>query len=312
MQLAPVFTNSMNAAAILYYSFVLLPLAAAGVGLSRWWGAEGLGEERQYLLPVIALAIVVSIGLLTRGATAVRLPDVAASHGILGGWMIGLWANRLFERRRDHAGVRWRSMASGGAIVAALGVVLWSTLVLGEFGARVDRADFDSGVRALWTRTRQVASILARPPLQAVADLDHPSTLRLAHYVNTCTAPSDRVFVFGNHTEVYFFSGRPFAGGHELLLPGFYTDADDQQQTVGWLERARVPVVIVESSDEYDRSYRTDFPLVTKYLDEHFRDAGSFGTTGLRVLVNSALSADRSYDLADGERFPCFAGAAGT
>ena len=196
------------------------------------------------------------------------------------------------------------------ACLLILVVTAGAAAVLGDVPNRFDAADLDGGVRAAWQRTRRVArELAATPPLRGMPDLDHPGSLRLAEYVNRCTAPGDRVFVLGNYPEVYFFAGRPFAGSHVWLVPGFYSSARDQQTIVDRLRQWPVPIVITEPAAEYDGEYRRYFPVVTAFLDDAYREVGTipFGDIRLRVLVNRQARPSSTYISSGGPALPCFA-----
>jgi hypothetical protein len=295
VQLAPELTNRTNAVAWLYYVFVAVTPAAAVLLLVGWRRHTAI-TERLYILPVVVLAGIVSITLLSRGATAIRLPDVSAPLAVLAAWMIA---------SARSSGARATMLA-----VACLLPTTGAAFVLGEVPRRLDTADLDGGVGTAIQRTARVARELrASPPLRAFRDLDHPGSLRVAEYLNACTTPGDRVFVFGNYPEVYFFSGRLFAGSHVWLVPGFYVSDRDQQGIVERLQRWPVPIIVTEPSAEYDASYRKYFPIVTAFLDRHYRDVGpvQFGDIELRVLVTTGKPAAGTYGTTAGTRLPCFA-----
>jgi len=295
VQLAPELTSRTNAVAWLYYLFVAVTPAAVLLVVLRW-RCDMAATERLYIVPVAVLAGVVSVTLLSRGATAIRLPDVSAPLAVLAGWM-------LTNARRSGA------LAKAAAVCCLLPTI-GAAVVLGEVQGRFDTADLDGGLATAIQRTVRVARELnVSPPLGAFTNLDHPGSLRVAEYLNACTTPGDRVFVFGNYPEVYFFSGRLFAGSHVWLVPGFYVSERDQQSIVERLQRWPVPIIVTEPSAEYDAAYRAYFPIVTALLDRQYRDVGpvQFGAIELRVLVTGARSAVGTYETSAGARLPCFA-----
>jgi hypothetical protein len=84
--------------------------------------------------------------------------------------------------------------------------------------------------------------------------------------------------------QVLALARRAFAGGHADLRPGFFNTTEAQTLTIARLQRQSVPLVLLESGESY-RNFRESFPLVTAYLDQHYRVAGvrefdgRFGTT---------------------------------
>ena len=203
-------------------------------------------------------------------------------------------------------------MRTAVARTLALIVILLTAraaVILGDVESRWDSSDLDGGLRTALERTKRVARELAvSPPLRGLPSLDHPGSLRLAEYVQSCTAPQDRVFIFGNYPEVYFFAGRPFAGSHVWLVPGFYSSSRDQQTIVRRLQQWPVPIVVTEPHAEYDDAYRRHFPEVTTFLDERYKDAGkvAFGDIELRVLVDARRRPSGTFRSSGGASLPCF------
>jgi hypothetical protein len=205
---------------------------------------------------------------------------------------------------------RLQAAGAGALLVVLLIVTAGAAAVLGDVHSRFDTADFDGGPAAAWQRTRHVARELsASPPLGGLPDLDHPGSLRLAEYVRACTGRGDRVFILGNYPEVYFFAGRPFAGNHVWLVPGFYSSERDQQSIIGRLRQWPVPIIVTEPAPEYDTAYRPYFPAVTAFLDREYTDAGTvaFGDIELRVLVDARVQPSGTYRSSGGAALPCFA-----
>jgi hypothetical protein len=246
------------------------------------------------MVPVIVLMGILSVTLLSRGATAIRLPDASATLAVVGGWLL--------------ASAKRTALARAIALVVLL-LTVRAAVILGDVESRWDSSDLDGGLRAALNHTQRVARQLAvSPPLRGLPSLDHPGSLRLAEYVSSCTAPQDRVFIFGNYPEVYFFAGRPFAGSHVWLVPGFYSSSRDQQTIVARLQRWPVPIVITEPHAEYDDAYRRHFPDVTAFLDGRYRDAGdvAFGDIELRVLVDAKRRPSGTFRSSRGASLPCF------
>jgi hypothetical protein len=311
IRLAPELTSRANALAWLYYLFVLLAPCAAAVGWFRWRRAAQDRVDLPYMLPVIALMGVLSVTLLSRGATAIRLPDASAPLAVIAGWLIAAAVARPRTMEARLTGVqRLETLERRLACAALLVITAGAAVVLGDVPNRLDAADFDGGPAAAWRRARFVARELsASPPLRGMPDLDHPGSLRLAEYVNRCTAPGDRVFILGNYPEVYFFAGRPFAGSHVWLVPGFYSSDRDQESIIDRLTQWAVPIVVTEPAAEYNGEYRRYFPLVTSFLDTAYGEVGTiaFGDIHLRVLTKRDRQPTSVFTSSSGAPLPCFA-----
>ena len=290
----PELNSQGNALAWLYYLFVSLAPIAACVGWRRWRGPAQDRMDVPYMLPAIVLMAILSVTLLSRGATAIRLPDASAPLAVVSGWLF--------------AATKRRALARTAALITVL-LTARAAVILGDVERRWDSADLDGGVRAALERTQRLARELAvSPPLRGLPSLDHPGSLRLAEYVHSCTAPGDRLFIFGNYPEVYFFAARPFAGSHVWLVPGFYSSSRDQQTIVARLQRWPVPIVVTEPHAEYDDAYRRYFPEVTAFLDGRYKDAGdvAFGDIKLRVLVDATRRPSGTFRSSGGASLPCF------
>ena len=159
---------------------------------------------------------------------------------------------------------------------------------------------------ALVTQARMAWNTLGTHPPTLVSDDEQPGILQVADYVNSCTAPTDRLFVLGAHPVLYYFADRRFAGGHAWLLP-LYDSADaDEARIVERLRSASVPVVLTETRLSYDEDYRSVFEQVHQYLEETYTEAGEVAFGGpqpLRVLVRADFDPMRRYAPFD---LPCF------
>jgi hypothetical protein len=73
--------------------------------------------------------------------------------------------------------------------------------------------------------------------------------------------------------DLYFFSGRAFAGGMVVVFGDHWSERDRQRQIVAKMESEAVPIAIfVEGSRN---GFRDAFPLVDDYLRTRFEEAGS-------------------------------------
>jgi hypothetical protein len=147
---------------------------------------------------------------------------------------------------------------------------------------------------------------LGAHPSTFVADEEQPGILRVAGFISACTSPDDRLFVLGEHPELYYFADRRFAGGHAWLLPYYYSGDADEALIVARLQAAKVPVVLTESGSSYDEDYREVFEQIHGYLENEYRDAGEVefgGPRPLRVHVRADLIPARRYEPFD---LPCF------
>ena len=279
LRLAPELTSESNAVAWLYYALVALPLVAAWVWIRRYRTATAdrvqLVSTAPYFWPVIITMALLAVGFLSRGTTDARLADVSVPAGILAAWLL-----------------RATRSAARVVVTALLAVSAWQIGVLGAVRSTADRSGFLDGPAAIVDRASRIANTLtASPPVESLVDDANTPMAKLARWVNRCTAPGDRLFVLGNMPELYFFSGRLAAGGHAWFVPGYGTSTDAQEETLARVRAHRVPVVIADS-ERYDTDYAPEFPIVARYISDHYDPAGTFplgGSEAVRILVHREL-----------------------
>ena len=106
-------------------------------------------------------------------------------------------------------------------------------------------------------------------------------------YLRQCTAPADRVLVFGFYPDIVFYSGRATAADRAVLLRGFGVAPDEEQRTLDALTRHPPRVAIVEVTTGAGSGAGTVLdglhPLVERYLADHYSRAATTdfgGSTG--------------------------------
>jgi hypothetical protein len=294
-----------NATAFLYYLFILLPFLAAVVllKLSRAAVPTRVTSSPAHLVPLLVLAVMLSLGFMSRGSTSIRIPDVGVTAAILLAWLTTAIIGRDGRVLVGHRAVR----ACVGVMTAVgLGLTVLSVNGLTHTSSKLRDMGFGSGPFEVAARTAAVWRALGAPPSSFIADEEQPGLMRVAGYIHACTSPYDRLFVLGTYPELYYFADRAFAGGHAWLLPEYYSDAADEARIVARLRQARVPIVLTESRARYDEDYRGEFELVDAYLKERYTDAGEIDAGGdepMRVLVDAGLTPAGRYEPFN---LPCF------
>lgn len=294
VRVAPELTREDNLVAWMYYTLAALPVVAALAWVARYRSSDvdGVALEATipYLWPLILFAGLLAIGFLTRGTIVARLADAAVPMSVLAAWLLAPRMKpgsiSLSSPPRSNA-VSLRMLLRTAGIVVLL-VSIWSVAHLGAVRSKLDTGGWLNGPSAVAGRTSVVYSTLSlSPPLRSVTGDAESAVIRLARYIDRCTSPDARVFVFGHLPELYFFSGRRFAGGHVWILPGYYTDPVDQRRIVERLRAYEVPIVVTEEEPRYVSGYRPTYPIVDDYLSARYRNAGSFALGGetMQVLV---------------------------
>ena len=295
-----------NATAFLYYCFLCLPVIAAAVfwRLRRRAAAPTrVLSTAGHVVPLLVLAAMLNVGFLSRGSTSIRIADVGVTAAVLLAWLISVLATRDAHVALPRLGARVLLRA---AAVVALCLTLLSANGLAQGSRALRDAGFTAGPVELVKRARVVWNTLGVHPGMFTRDEEQPGILRIAAYVGACTGPSDRLFILGEHPELYYFSDRRFAGGHAWLLPFYYSEDADEARIVARLKSARVPIVLTETRATYDEDYRRVFEQVHQYLEGRYTEAGEVGFGGprpLRVLVRADLEPVRRYEPFD---LPCF------
>ena len=161
------------------------------------------------------------------------------------------------------------------------------------------------GRRCVQTGVRAKDELRGLPP-RVWHDRDEVGTLAAARYLAECTAPTDRVLVATYATEVGVFARRLFAAGQPTFGLGFYTDEPHQHRALDRLATQSVPVVLTSAADEYASDFAPDYPLVARYLENHYAEVGVIDVENkprFRVLARRDRTPVRTY-----QRFglPCF------
>ncbi len=294
-----------NATAFLYYCFLCLPVVAV---VALWRLRRAVGPTRVlstagHLVPLLVLAAMLNVGFMSRGSTNARIADVGVTAVVLLAWLIAALTGRDGHVIAPRVGARVL-LRAGAVVVLCLTMLSANGLAQGSRALR--QAGFTSGPVELVNRARVAWNRLGTHPRTLARDEEQPGILRIAGYVTACTSPADRLFVLGEHPELYYFSDRRFAGGHAWLLPFYYSADADEARIVARLRSARVPVVLTETQRTYDEDYRDGFEQVHRYLEDEYTTAGEVafgGARPLRVLVRADLEPMRRYEPLN---LPCF------
>jgi hypothetical protein len=180
------------------------------------------------------------------------------------------------------------------ASLAAAALIWLSCAAVGNLGGRLEEIGIRGGPSLIAARTLQTVERLRAPPLEVAARWSENASL--ATYLNLSTRPDDRLLVTGVAPDVFFFSGRGFAGGLPFFLPGYWSSAEDQERIIARLERCPPPIVLLEV-DSYP-FFAPDFALVDRYLADRYRLAGVAASDAgrqYRVLVDTRRTPTGTY-----------------
>jgi len=276
-----------NAAAVLFYLLVALPIVALVALVAA--RAAMTTTETAGVASVIALTVLLDL-LILREAIGARVGGMAGPPAVLGAWLVW-WG---FRRR-------WiRTTLVATVIVTAT--------ALTALAAAADWSNHLAPVVTEPSRIRDVVRVLSITPPTLDAVPAHRDDAMIA-YVKRCTQPSDRVYASWFFPELYWFAQRPFAGGLPYTFGHHWSETRFQDRIVRAFQSQSVPLVLIESSNYGE--FREVYGIVDAYLTSAYDLGGesSFGQANMppdsyRVLVKK----DRTPTRIDAEwGLPCFA-----
>lgn len=233
--------SASGAAGLLYYLFVGVPLIAAAMVFTRRMEIA----ERARVLSAAAVALPVAV-LILRDPIVARLGGAAGPVAVAGAWL-------------------WSRVHASWAARAAATVVIISAIVA-------------TGVDVEPSRLRRVIAQASMSPPSTALVLDREEA-GLVDYLRRCTRPDDRVFAAWFVPQLYFFSGRGFAGGMVVTFGGHWSEPARQHRIVAKLKSESVPVAIFQDDGS---EFRATYPIVDDYLRANYRSDVSID--GYRVF----------------------------
>jgi hypothetical protein len=242
-----------NVTFILFAFFYLIPI------ISAWFAhrTPDIAERRK-----VYVTTVLAIGTLMQAAhrsEILHLLQAIPITFVLVAWLAGKAMDGLRDKANNQA-----LPVAGLAIIALCAPLL--SLQVWRLG-NIPSPENLKYVRQ-YTRSRENFVIQA-----ATDNPDHWLTKTL-HDVQAHTKPEQRIMAIPLLMNVYYFAGRPFAGNQMAVIPGFFSDTQDQQIMLDCLAKQYVPLVIdipgfVLDMRE-DRRARMVAPLIYKFCDEQF------------------------------------------
>jgi hypothetical protein len=302
---ASVSWGAAGAAAVAYYLFVALSVAAA-VTVLRRRNADRL--ERGRVLSAVSMTLLAVI-LVLREPVIARIGGMIGPPAVLGAWM---WYRSARSPRATTSAKASASApdatADKTAVKAARGWHLMRLAVavcaLGTMMVATEWRSSLSLVRRNGSLLTRLADATASPPSTTM--LPKPRLRGLVDYLRRCTRPDDRIFAAWFVPELYFFAGRAFAGGMVETFGDHWSEPDHQRRIVEKMKAQSVPLVLMREGDE---SFARGYPIVAGYLGGNYRTAGSSafgGTDGGRYTVLTRT--DRTMTGIDAATsMPCFA-----
>ncbi len=280
-----------NTQAWLYYLFLALPIAAIAIGVVHRGRRVPDTAGRNAALIALGLMTLVLSRFFLRASLEARFGDMAPPVAVTAAVLLA-----TATARRGSRLLPWLARAT--AAVTVLIVTLSCVWVLQSVRSELFVSKLLSGPTAIAQRASQVSQELAGMPttLRVSGPTDR---MEAARYLHDCTRPTDRVLVVAYTPEVLAFAERLFAGDRATFVHGFYADERYTRRAIESLARESVPIVLAESSPQYEEN-----PLLANYLRSRYVEAGTVLANGLpmRVLAQRAKTT-RQFGSAG---LPCF------
>lgn len=283
-----------NAVAVLYWVLWATPLVCLGALL----GSRAVRQSP--VAPLVVMAAVVQLGMnatMLRDPVALRIRDILVPGAVAGAMAVAaLWR---VERRG------WPRIGARVTAVAAVTIVVLASALAGSLSMHLEHTNVHAGLEGVLERTREIHGELA-PPRHRMGRID-PQQEAVVAYLAECTTADARVWVMDFAPELFFYSGRGFAGGHVTMTPGYYVTEGHAALIVRRLSSENVPLVLFDGSTREE--YLKDYPGVAAFVAERYREAGRLPIRGgeMQVWAEAARMPVRTYGPA---ALPCFAAAA--
>jgi hypothetical protein len=288
LDLLPGLDNRDASAALLFYVF-LATLPVTLVGLVRARHPDDNRLERAKILVLLLIGAVTAIGFL-RTPLAIRIPDAVVVPVVLAAWWVGRW------RRGDASkpGPPWRRAVGMLAMAVVAIPIVRSAVVVGEVRPRLERVKRVSTIwRQLW----------ASPPFEQWQQTQS-AKYQAVRYVRDCTSPDDTLLVLWFAPDLYYYSGRPFAGRLGFYMEGYWASPAHEQRNLATVERDQPAIVLMEPGRRATDLYT--YPRLLEYVAASYYQLGELrANDGSRVRVLARK--DRTPSGIDQELgWPCF------
>jgi hypothetical protein len=284
-----------NAVAFLFYAAHALVLVLVGLLIARRRDARERLAGTAGALGILAGYLLV----ILRYPVDQRLPDMASVFAICLAATAALIVTTI---RARPSGRLWRALVLGGGGVCGAAALVASVWVIGQVPEMIDKTGIYAGMRGLReTYAQRRARDLTWPWEGAWPTSEFPPAVA---YIAACTEPDDALLLTWRAPEYNFFARRKFAAGHaEFLAPRAFTSVDDQAQMLKWLSAQRVPIVLVNLTEE--AQFARSYAIIDAYLKGNYATVGRFKIydgSDIAVAVRNGLQPARTWGPDD---WPC-------
>jgi hypothetical protein len=291
-----VFPTRADAMGWIYYVFVFsVPLAV----LTLWLVPDERVAHGSAKVLSLALMCAVLHQFLVLGVLDSRLPEITGVTAVLLAWL----AARAVEVFRRMSGA-WGRIArvSGATAATVLALLTWLSVSLYS-GASIGSI-LGAGLVAP-SALADVSHRLGARPIDYWTNDSSTGLQGLTRYIGQCLGPDDRALIVSYAPEVFYFSGKRFAGGMNKFDPNGLNPTG--AQILRRLGPQSVPVVVVDEGAHM--TFEGPWEDLGRYLTAHYQEVAVTGFGDERrtfhVLVESARRPVRTEPRWN---LPCFAG----
>jgi hypothetical protein len=178
------------------------------------------------------------------------------------------------------------AIAGRALVVIALLAAVGGAASLGSMGDMLGRTRVADGVSGIRERARTIRRRFS-PPDQRTGP--RSAVYRpLLDYVARCTSPGARLLTLTFAPELFFYTGRGFAGGQVSLSPGYFVTTEDATLLLTRVAKEDVPLVILDSQTE--REMIDGYPRIGAHVKQHYREVQRFPISAEKSFVVMARS----------------------
>ena len=284
----------LSLVALIFYLAWSLPLAALVWLLSQWRRVPD--AVRAPAAMTVALQLAMNLTLL-RDPLNLRVRDVIVPVCVLAGFLLGsAWHARANTATRTTL----RLVAIGAVVAFAIGCG-----AIGEAPDRLHDMHASDGWRGLGQRTHELVRRLAPPNERTGDGFVSPAYRSLTEFISGCTPAGSRILALTFAPELFFYSGRGFAGGQPALTAGYYKTDRDAEIMLLRVSKEHVPLVIMDS--ETAEEMAQGYPRIVDYVRSRYHEV-SRTTIGKGKDFILLAENDRRFERASGHaELPCSA-----
>jgi len=284
-----------NGVALIFYLSWILPVASLALLVGRWRLLPDV--IRAPAAMTIALQLAMNLTLL-RDPLDLRVRDVIVPVCVLAGFVLGAaW------HTRTHVAIRLALRLAGSAAVVAFAITCGA---IGDASERLETIHARNGWAGTIERKQEIERQLAPPNERTGEALLSPAYQSLTDYIRGCTPAESRILSLTFAPELFFYTGRGFAGGQPALTAGYYKTDRDAENMLLRVSTEDVPLVIMDSetAEEMEQGY----PRIVDYVHSRYHEISRTTIGKGKDFILLAENSRRTRRTFGKTELPCFVG----